>query len=179
MTRCSICHALIHHGDDRVTCSECRQEYHRSCWDGIGGCATYGCTAAPAPVKAPPPEGIGEGWGDDKACPACSARIASSLLVCRCGARFPYADPMTAEEHAEWKRRESDVATARRLLVLLFFLSLLVVTAPILGAVAGAYAHGRRESLAGPGGAFLAMGYGTAALGAVYGIIMVLLGLGL
>ena len=37
MKRCSVCHTLIQEGAPTRTCPECHQQYHASCWDGIGG----------------------------------------------------------------------------------------------------------------------------------------------
>src|SRR5438876_1806454 len=117
MARCSICGTLIQPDEapSAVTrCDECKQEYHQACWDEIGGCATYGCRQAAQAEKPPPPVQTGGGWGDTKPCPSCGTNIAASLLVCICGARFPWADPMTPLEYSDWHRKEDDVASSKK-----------------------------------------------------------------
>ena len=52
-------------------------------------------------------------------------------------------------------------------------------TAPLCGPIAGIYAYLKRESLAGENGTFLALGYGSASLGAVYALMVTLLTTGL
>jgi hypothetical protein len=165
--RCSICGTRI--GDDelRSACPDCLQAYHQGCWDEIGGCATYGCKSA-AVAQKPPQEPVHGGWGDEKVCPVCEDSIASSLLVCHCGARFPWADPMTRAELDTWRARERQIESAQKVLVALFVLSLAGVGAPICGPLAAYYAHARRTMLVGAHGVYLAMGYGAAALGAAY-----------
>jgi hypothetical protein len=179
MARCSICHTLLTPTDARTACGECQQEYHRSCWDDLGGCATYGCKSAAVADKPPPPVLVGGGWGDSKICPACGTTIGSSLLLCRCGARFPYADPMTPAEYQDYKQKQSSISTSKSILVVLFFISLIGITAPITGAIAGIYSYVKRNELAGANGTYLALGWGSAALGATYALVMVFLGLGL
>jgi hypothetical protein len=179
MDRCSICHTLIKTGDEDTSCPECQQRYHRGCWQEIGGCATYGCRTAAVAQKPPPPTRRGSGWGDEKTCPACKAQIPSSLLACRCRARFPWADPITPEEYQEWLREEQRLSTLRKLFVALFLTSLVGYTAPLCGGIAGVLAFFQRKRLAGANGAYLALGCGTAAIGATYGILVGLLALGL
>ena len=179
MNRCSICHTLIRGEDPKHTCPECHQDYHESCWSGIGGCATYGCKGVAPAEKPELPVVVGAGWGDSKTCPACNSAIGSSLLVCGCGATFPYADPMTTADYDQWVFKQEAIQGSRRTLTGLFVFSLLGIPAPVLGPIAGWYAYRKRHELEGTGGTYLAMGYGTAALGATYALIAVLLMLGL
>lgn len=178
MARCSICYTLVKPDDEVQACAECQQEYHRACWTELGGCATYGCKAAPVAEKPPLPARVGAGWGDTKSCPLCRAEIASSLLVCSCGARFPWADPMTPEEHREWRAEQDAIGRSKTVLVVLFILSIIGITAPLAGPAAGAYAYWKRKQLAGAHGTFLAAGVGSAALGAVYLVVILLLAVG-
>jgi hypothetical protein len=178
MARCSICYTVLAHGEPVTSCPECQQDYHKSCWDEIGGCGSYGCKLAAVAQKPPLPVLVGAGWGDTKPCPKCSAEISSSLLICRCGARFPWADPMTHADYAAWLDQQSALASARKILIALFILALVGVTAPIAGPIAGIYAWARRARLGGTGGTYLAMGYGSAAMGAVYTLLIVLIALG-
>lgn len=179
MTRCTICHTRIETGDPRTECDQCHQEYHRSCWDELGGCGTYGCTRAAQADKPPPPTTAGLGWGDTKPCPACNRQIGSSLLVCSCGARFPWADPMTAADYHEWRAGQAEIKSAKTVLVVLFIGTLIGFLAPLTGPIAGIYAHAKRDMLAGENGTYLALGYGSASLGGVYALIIAVLAAGL
>lgn len=173
--RCTICGTLVRDAEPVKSCPACLQAYHATCWDEIGGCATYGCTEVAAAEKPPPPVVTHLGWGDEKECPECEGSIASSLLVCRCGARFPWADPMTPDEYHAWVARERLVERTRKNLVALLALSLAGFAAPISGPLAAYIAHKNRRLLAGAHGVYLAMGYGSAALGAAYvGVALIL-----
>jgi hypothetical protein len=178
MSRCSICYTVIKQGDPATACPECQQDYHKTCWDEIGGCGTYGCKQAAVAQKPPVPVLVGAGWGDTKPCPSCGMQISSSLLVCSCRARFPWADPMTQAEYAAWVGKEQANATSRKVLIFLFILSLVGFTAPVVGPIAGLYAFFKRKAMLGSGGTYLAMGYGSAALGAIYTVLIVLVALG-
>jgi hypothetical protein len=178
MARCSICQTLVAPADERTLCPECQQEYHASCWKELGGCGTYGCKSAAVAEKPPPPVLVGSGWGDTKVCPACGMNIGSSLLICRCGARFPWADPMTPAEYQSLLEKQRSVSTSKSLLVVLFLLTLLGITAPVTGTIAGIYSYFKREQLSGANGTYLALGVGSAALGVTYGFVMIMLGLG-
>ena len=179
MARCTICHTLIKEGDETAHCSECENVYHQSCWDEMGGCATYGCAEAPVAEKTAPTSGQGRGWGDTKRCPGCGREINSSVLVCLCGAQFPYADPMTHEAYVEYLEDMGARRSARNLLLLLFLLTAAGLPGPITGPLAGVYAYRKRGLLTGQAGAYVALGIGTALLGLGYAVIFCLLGLGL
>lgn len=178
MARCSICHTLIQSTEPLTSCSECHQEYHELCWAGVGGCATYGCSAAAVAEKPPPAVNVGAGWGDEKTCPSCGKQVASSLLLCRCGATYPYADPMTAVEYQVWLGEEDRRRGSRRTLVVLFLLSLLAIPAPLLGPWAGYHAWSNKDEMVGANGAYLALGYGTAVLGVTYLFVFLLIFMG-
>jgi hypothetical protein len=178
MARCSICYTLIAQDEAATSCPDCTQDYHATCWTEIGGCGTYGCKRAAVAQKPALPVLVGAGWGDTKPCPACSLAIQSSLLVCSCGATFPWADPMTTAEYTAWKDQQRALASSRARLIWLFIGSLIGVTAPVLGAIAGIYAYTKRKQLAGAGGTYLAMGYGSAALGVIYTGLFVAIALG-
>ncbi len=178
MARCSICSTVIGETEAATSCPECTQDYHQSCWTEIGGCGTYGCKQAAVAQKPPVPVLVGAGWGDTKPCPACALPIASSLLVCSCGAKFPWADPITPADYTAWKTEQAALASSRAKLIWLFIGSLIGVTAPVLGPIAGIYAYAKRKQLAGAGGTYLAMGYGSAAMGVVYTILIAAVALG-
>jgi hypothetical protein len=178
MSRCSICYTVLAQGETAIACPDCQQDYHKLCWDEIGGCGSYGCKQAAVAQKPPLPVLVGAGWGDTKPCPQCGQQISSSLLVCTCRARFPWADAMTPEEYRSWLDQQGAIARARQLLIVLFLLSLVGLTAPLAGAIAGIYAWRRRKLLAGTGGTYLAMGYGSAAIGTVYALLIGICALG-
>ncbi len=179
MERCTICHTLIRAEDATQTCAECSQTYHAECWRDLGGCATYGCTRAAEAQKPELPTQFTGGWGDSKQCPACGAQLASGLLVCRCGARFPYADPMSRSEYAAHVEK---LRVGRRLsltVLALFLASLTGVFAPLAGPAAAFVAWRSRARLGGADGTYVAMGIGAAALGGVYLLTGLLAFLGL
>lgn len=178
MARCSICYTVVSQGEPVTACPECQTDYHKTCWDEIGGCGSYGCKQAAVAQKPPLPVLVGAGWGDTKECPSCARQIGSSLLVCSCGARFPWADPMTRAEYQSAIASEQAVKGARTALIWMFLLSLIGITAPLVGPIAGIYAWRKRDQLAGTGGTYLAMGYGSAAIGAFYSFLIVLIALG-
>jgi hypothetical protein len=97
------------------------------------------------------------------------------VLSCPCGARFPWADPMTREEYVEWQSAEEARRRTRKQLVALFIVSLIGVTAPLAGAVAGIQSYRYRRELAGENGPYLALGIGTAVIGLAYSLIILLL----
>jgi hypothetical protein len=178
MARCSICYTVLTPSEPVTSCPECQQDYHKSCWDEIGGCGSYGCKQAAVAEKPPLPVLVGAGWGDSKPCPACSRDISSSLLVCSCGAKFPWADPMTQADYHGWLDKQRAISTSRTVLICMFILSLIGVTAPIAGPIAGIYAWVKRKQLLGTGGTYLAMGAGSAALGVIYTVLIVTVALG-
>jgi hypothetical protein len=179
VARCSICHTRIEQSDEVTQCDLCTQGYHATCWTELGGCGTYGCARAAVASKAPPPTVVGAGWGDTKQCPECDESIASSLLVCRCRARFPWADAMTRGEYREWKAEQDEISTSKKLLVGLFIGSLIGVTAPVCGPISGIYTYRHRKLLASENGTYVALGIGSTALGTAYTLIIALLALGL
>lgn len=179
MTRCSICHTRITETDSTQDCPDCHQGYHANCWSEMGGCATYGCKSTPAAVKPAPVMGAGAGWGDSKSCPVCNSSIGSSRLICSCGTKFPYADPMTQAEFQEWRAGQDAVKGSKRLLVGLFVGSIIGVTAPLCGLISGVFGYAKREQLAGEHGTFLALACGSATLGVVYSAVIASLMLGL
>jgi hypothetical protein len=178
MSRCSICYTVINSEEAQTECPECHQHYHQTCWKEIGGCGTYGCKQAAVAEKPPVPVLVGAGWGDTKPCPNCGKNIGSSLLVCSCGAKFPWADPMTREEFGEWTQKESRIANARKALIWLFVFTLIGITAPLAGLIAGIFSFVRRKELAGTGGTYLAVGYGSAAIGLIYTLLIAAVAVG-
>jgi hypothetical protein len=85
---------------------------------------------------------------------------------------------MTGAEFARWRSEQEAIARSRQLLIALFVCSLIGVTAPISGPLAGIYAWLRRARLASTGGTYLAMGYGSAVIGVMYILLIGLSALG-
>lgn len=178
MARCSICYTVLNPDEERTSCPSCKSDYHTGCWTEIGGCGSYGCAHAAVAQKPPLPVLVGAGWGDSKECPSCTSQISSSLLVCRCGATFPWADPMTRAEYDAHLGRQRAIRHARIALSSMFVVTLLGLCAPLVGPIAGVYAYRKREQLLGTGGTYLAMGYGSAAIGLFYALLIGLIALG-
>jgi hypothetical protein len=177
-SRCPVCKMALKEGDLTTGCAQCDTVHHTVCWQANGGCSTYACEGAPVLQRAPLPTNLRAGWGDEKHCPACSGTLPASALVCSCGAKFPWADPMTSQSYTEWRAYESARRTKRSTLIILFLLSLTGLAAPIAGIAAAVTAFLWRRDLAGDYGAFLALGYGAGAVGIVYSLIFVGLRLG-
>ena len=85
---------------------------------------------------------------------------------------------MSPGEYNLWIESRSGDAAIKRWLVVLFLVTLLGVLAPIAGPIAGIFAWTRRHRLIGSDGTFLAIGYGSAAIGVSYGVIALLLAFG-
>jgi hypothetical protein len=179
MIRCSICHTRISDTDSNEDCPDCQQSYHASCWTELGGCATYGCKSTPAAEKPAPLAGAGGGWGDSKSCPSCNQGIGSSRLVCSCGAKFPFADPMTPGEYQQWQTSQDGVKASKRVIIGLFIGSIIGVTAPVCGPLSGLFGYKKRKQLAGEHGTFLALACGSATLGVVYTALIIAMATGL
>jgi hypothetical protein len=135
--------------------------------------------AAATPEELTLPISVRGGWGDEKMCPKCGENIPASLLFCHCGARFPWADPMTNQEYETWAQEAVRSSRARKGIVVLFILSIFGLISPVTGTVAGIYAYRSRKILAGEAGSYLALGYGAATIGVVYSLIFLLLYLGI
>ena len=174
MARCTICHTLILTNETTRECGICQSTYHAGCWEELGGCATYGCGQA-APAEKMPVVDHRVGWGDVKQCPKCRRDIDPGDIDCRCGAVFPHADPMTPEDYRAFTRGLASAAGRRRTILGLFLGSLLGFTAPLTGTIAGVIAYQHRDELAGSDGTYLALGYGAAALAALYTLLALLL----
>ena len=99
-------------------------------------------------------------------------------MICLCGARFPWADPMTTLEYDAWMMTERSAAGDRRMLVILFAVTLIGILGPLTGTLAGIKAWRSHDALVGEHGPFLALGYSAAVIGLVYGLVFLLIWLG-
>ena len=126
---CSICGMTIVNGELVVLCPVCQLPYHHECWEEIGGCGSYGCSAAPEIKKADygPAYVYADAWVSEKQCPECGSMIPANALKCRvCQSEFPTAKPMTK---AEWQNRiyDEDSLLPIRITVITQFLCSLII----------------------------------------------------
>lgn len=99
-SQCPVCYSEIVPGDETITCPHCQIVYHKDCWEGNKGCATYGCPSAgclePPPMKidlsdgthnptAPTPEDSSSNHPYFE-CPYCHTELAAETNFCwSCG----------------------------------------------------------------------------------------------
>ena len=145
---CGYCQGVLGDGEERIDCPSCHTSFHAECWQENGGCATYGCTQAPAVMPRRELEIPASWWGrEQKPCPVCGQEILATAVRCRhCGATFVSARPEDAAEFQRRAQRQEQMPQLKRKVVWQFALSIFPFTAPV-GAVYGLvwYWSNRRE----------------------------------
>lgn len=138
---CTICQTTIASGEAAMLCPECRLPYHSDCWEENGGCATYGCPAAPRTVKPAEPRAddvARRGWGDTKKCPYCGEIIRAAALKCKfCNEVFASADPLTAADLTRQRMEKQTRGVEHTKAVIYFVASLLACGAPATAVIGG------------------------------------------
>jgi hypothetical protein len=137
---CGYCQSPIDGTEaEPARCPACSAVYHAECWSENGGCAVYGCTAAPEIEVRQPIEIPVSYWGqENKPCPACGREILAAAVRCRrCGTTFDSAQPVNAADFHARARADARLPALRRALVVCFVLSIVPCAAPF-GAIASA-----------------------------------------
>ncbi len=82
-------------------------------------------------------------------------------------------------EYQQWQTSQAGVKASKRVILGLFFGSIIGVTAPLCGLLSGIFGYKKRELLAGEHGTYLALACGSATLGVVYTLLIVAIAVGL
>lgn len=167
MGLCPVCRSSA--ADADVRCPDCHTRHHRECWEYNGGCAKYGCAAAPETEKISDLEVPVAYWGqNEKACPVCQNVIQAAALRCRhCGAVFDTAKPQDTAEFQNRRNVKDDQPGLRKAVIWLLIFCALPCTATLGLVVGGIWYYlnrGRIKTLPVQHAAIARIGLGVAAL---------------
>jgi hypothetical protein len=146
---CAICLSPVAEGDNKTACPSCSAEYHAECWTENGGCAEYGCSQAPAIESRRAIEIPMSYWGqENKNCPNCRREILAAAVRCRfCGATFESARPQESDEFQQRNVLATRLPAARKMITVLFILSMIPCLAPIAAVWGFIWFSGHREEV--------------------------------
>jgi Prokaryotic RING finger family 1 len=138
---CPICQTQIVRGELAVACPGCRLDYHDDCWKSNSGCGAYGCSFTPETIKAKVDEN--RSWGGEKTCPGCRRKIRAELMECSsCDAVFWTREAISPEAWANRELTGRDFERARNLSLLVFLLSVMGCSFPIMAPYTGFWIWG-------------------------------------